>query len=61
MRTSDLIDLLEFFIDQGLKIVVDREDKELLTLSAKDRNINVEIKDEKGAKELLKELRRWRS
>lgn len=61
MRAADLIDLLEFFIDQNLKIGISRGDEELLTLSARDRNIDVEIKDEKGARDLLKELRRWRS
>ncbi len=61
MKTSDLIDLLEFFIAHSLRIGVSRGDEELLTMSAGDGRIDVDIKNEDGARQLLKELRRWRS
>lgn len=61
MKTADIIDLLEFFISQNLRVGVSRGEEELLTLSANDRVINVNIKNEKAARELLREIRRWKS
>jgi hypothetical protein len=61
MKTPDLLDLLEFFIEQKLKLRISRGEEELFIISARDRNIDVEIKDEKAARGLLRELHRWRS
>jgi hypothetical protein len=61
MKASDLIDLLEFFIAHSLRIDVSRGGEELLSMSAGEGRIDVDIKNEEGARELLKELRKWRS
>lgn len=59
--TMDLLNALEFFLDKNLRLSVSLGEKELLEIRTKKRNINLEIKDAEAAKNLLKELRRWRS
>jgi hypothetical protein len=52
--------LLEFFIENNLKIKLLISDNELDEIRCDNENINVDIKDKDHTMELIKELRKWK-
>lgn len=57
----DFLKALEFLIDKDLKVMVSLDGKELVEVRSRDKNIDLSIKDEEAAIELIKELRKWKS
>jgi LEA14-like dessication related protein len=57
----DLLKAFELLIDKDVKVTVTLDGKELVEVKGRDRNIDISIKDEDAARELVKELRKWRS
>jgi LEA14-like dessication related protein len=57
----DLLKAFELLIDKDVKVTITLDGKELVEVKGRDRNIDISIKDEDAARELVKELRKWRS
>ncbi len=57
----ELIKVLEALEKRNLKLNLSQDDVELVEISMKDKNIDIDIKNRRGFKELLKELKKWKN
>ncbi len=57
----ELIEMLEALEKRNLKLNLSQDDVEVVEISMKDKNIDIDIKDRRGFKELLKELKKWKN
>jgi len=57
----ELIKVLKALEKHNLKLNLSEDNVEIVEISMKDKNIDIDIKNRKGFKELLKELKKWKN
>ncbi len=57
----ELIKVLKALENHNLKLNLSEDNVEVVEISMKDKNIDIDIKNRKGFKELLKELKKWKN
>lgn len=57
----ELIKVLKALEKHNLKLNLSEDNVEVVEISMKDKNIDIDIKNRKGFKELLKELKKWKN
>ncbi len=57
----ELIEVLKALEKRNLKLNLSQDNVELVEISMKDKNIDIDIKNRRGFKELLKELKKWKN
>ena len=57
----ELIKVLKALEKRNLKLNLSEDNVEVVEISMKDKNIDIDIKNRKGFKELLKELKKWKN